>query len=226
MPLPNRIGRLRPPVLCLVVSKATAPDGDVEKLVTAALAGGVDMIQLRDHDLPAGELLELARTLKRITRGKALFVVNDRADVVQAIEADGLQVPEAGLPTRTARNLVGRYAVVGRSVHDSDSARRASQEGAEFVIAGTIYKTASKPDAKPSGTGIIAEITKDSSLPVLAIGGITADKVSEVIQAGAAGVAVISAITKAEDPKAAAEALNTALKEAWAARAAAMTASA
>src|SRR4051812_42983224 len=116
MPLPNRIGRLRPPVLCLVVSKATAPNGDVEKLVTEAVAGGVDMVQLRDHDLPAGELLELARNLKRVTRGKALIVINDRVDVAQAVEADGIQLPEAGLPTRTARNLIGRYSVIGRSV--------------------------------------------------------------------------------------------------------------
>ena len=226
MPLPNRIGRLRPPVLCLVVSKATAPDGDVEKLVTEAVAGGVDMVQLRDHELPAGELLEMARTLKRVTRGKALIVINDRIDVAQAVEADGIQVPEAGLPTRVAAKLIGRYSVVGRSVHDAESALRAHQEGADFVVAGTIYKTASKPDAKPVGPGIIAEITKDSSLPVLAIGGITADKVAEVIQAGAAGVAVISAITKATDPKAAAQALNDALKEAWAARATATAASA
>jgi thiamine-phosphate pyrophosphorylase len=184
------------------------------------------MVQLRDHDLPAGELLEMARMIKRVTRGKALLVVNDRADIAQAVEADGLQLPEAGLPTRVARNLIGRYAVVGRSVHDVESAHRASQEGAEFVVAGTIYKSASKPDAKPSGTGIISEITKDSSLPVLAIGGVTADKVSEVIKAGAAGVAVIGAISKAEDPKAAAQALDAALKEAWAARAAALTAGA
>jgi len=208
------------------VSKATAPDGDIEKLVTEAVAGGVTMVQLRDRDLPAGELLELARTLKRVTRGKALLVINDRADIVQGIEADGLQLPEAGLPTRMARNLVGRYAVVGRSVHDADSARRASEEGAEFVVAGTIYKSTSKPETKPQGTGVIAEITKDSSLPVLAIGGITVENVADVVKAGAAGVAVISAISKAEDPKAAAEALTAALKEAFAARAAATAASA
>jgi len=226
MPLPNRIGRLRPPVLCLVVSKASAPDGDVAKLVTEAVAGGVDMVQLRDRDLPSGELLELARELKRVTRGKALIVVNDRVDIAQAIEADGIELPENGLPTRVARNLIGRYSVVGRSVHDAAAAKQAQADGVEFVVAGTIYKTASKPDAKPQGTGIIAEITKDSSLPVLAIGGITADKVSEVIKAGAAGVAVISAITKADDVKEAAKALNDALKEAWAARATATTASA
>jgi thiamine-phosphate pyrophosphorylase len=222
MPLPSRIGRLRPPVLCLVVSKDAAKDGDIEELVKNAVAGGVNIVQLRDHSLPAGELLELARTIKRATRGKAMIVVNDRADVAQVVEADGLHVPENGLPTRAARQLIGRYAVLGRSVHDVEAAREADRQGAEYVIAGTIYKSTSHPEGKPVGPSLIAEITKDSSFPVLAIGGITADKVSEVVKAGAAGVAVISAITGAEDPKAAAEELTAALKDAWAERTAAL----
>ncbi|HLF76867.1 MAG TPA: thiamine phosphate synthase [Dehalococcoidia bacterium] len=226
MPLPTRIGRVHLPVLCLVVSKADAKDGDLEKLVSEAVAGGVDMVQLRDHSLPAGELLELARNLKRITRGKALLVINDRVDVAEAAEADGVQIPENGLPTRTVRSIMGRYVVLGRSVHTVDAAHQAGSDGAEFVIAGTIYKSPSKPDVKPVGAGLIAGITKDSSLPVLAIGGVTADKVEELIQAGASGVAVVSAITKADDPKAAAEALNKALKEAWTNRGAAVAASA
>ena len=218
MPLPSRIGRLRPPVLCLVVSKADAKEGELDDLVKNAVAGGVNIVQLRDRSLPAGELLEVARLIKRATRGKALVVINDRADVAQVVEADGLHLPEDGLPTRAARQLIGRYAVLGRSVHDAEAAREADQQGAEYVIAGTIYKSTSHPEGKPVGPGLITEMTKNSSFPVIAIGGITADKVAEVVKAGAAGVAVISAITKAEDPKAAAEELVTALKEAWSQR--------
>jgi thiamine-phosphate diphosphorylase len=221
MPLANRIGRLRPPVLCFVVGKSDVKDGDVEAAVREAVAGGVSMVQLRDHALPAGELLALARRLRTATRGKALLVINDRVDVALAVEADGVQIPEAGLPTRAVRGLIGRYTVLGRSVHDVEGAQQASREGAEFVIAGTIYKSPTHPDYKPVGPKLISEITKDSSLPVLAIGGVTAEKVEELVQAGAAGVAVISAIAGAEDRKAAAEALTTALKEAWANRAAA-----
>ncbi len=218
MALPTRIGRLRLPVLCLVVSKADAKDGDLEKLVTEAVAGGVGMVQLRDRSMPAGELLELARKLKLATRGKALMVINDRVDVAEAVEADGIHIPEDGLPTRAVRSIMGRYAVLGRSVHSVEAAHQASRDGAEFVIAGTIYKSPSKPDVKPVGPGLIAEITKDVSQPVLAIGGVTADKVDELIKAGAAGVAVVSAISKAEDPKAAAQELTKALSEAWANR--------
>jgi thiamine-phosphate pyrophosphorylase len=208
-------------VLCYVVGPSTVPGGDVEKAVTEAVGGGVTMIQLRAHELPAGELLSLARRLKAITRGRALLVINDRVDVAITVEADGVQIPEAGLPTLSARGLIGKYAVLGRSVHNVEEAHRAGREGAEFVTAGTIYKSETHPETEPSGPGLIAEITKDSALPVLAIGGITADKIEEVVKAGAAGVAVITAIAKAEDPKAAAEELNKALKEAWSARLAA-----
>jgi thiamine-phosphate pyrophosphorylase len=209
-----------------VVSKADAKDGDLVGLVEKAVAGGVDMVQLRDKELPAGELLELARELKRVTRGKALIVINDRVDVAEAVEADGVQLPENGLPTRAVRSIMGRYSVLGRSVHSAEAAHQAGRDGAEFVIAGTIYRSPSKPEQKPAGLSLIADMTKDSSLPVLAIGGVTAAKVDELVKAGAAGVAVVSAITTAEDPKAAAEELVKALKEAWANRDAPVAASA
>ena len=226
MALQTRIGRLRLPILCFVVSKESVKDGDVEKAVGEAIAGGVTMVQLRDRASPASELLAQARQLKAITRGKALLVINDRVDVAIAVEADGVQLPQDGLPTRAVRGLIGNHAVLGRSVHDAETAQQAIREGAEFVIAGSVYKSASKPDVKPVGTGLISEITKDTSLPVLAIGGVTAQKVEDVIKAGAAGVAVISAIAGADDPKAAAEALSQALRDAWANRTAEVTLSA
>jgi thiamine-phosphate diphosphorylase len=226
MPLPTRIGRLRLPVLCFVVGKADLKHGDVEKAVTEAVAGGVTMVQLHERGMEAGELLALARKLKSLTRGKALLMIDDRVDVAQAMEADGIQLPERGLPTRVARGLVGRYSVVGRSVHDIEGAQAAAREGAEFVIAGAVYKSTTEPDIKPAGVSLIADIAKDSFLPVLASGGITAEKVDELVKAGAAGVAVTSAIAGAEDHKAAAETITTTLKEAWANRDAPVSASA
>jgi thiamine-phosphate pyrophosphorylase len=224
MPLPSRIGRLRPPVLCLVVSKDDAKDGNIEELVKNAVAGGVDLVQLRDHSLSAGELVELARRLKKAIGSKGRLVVNDRADVALAVEGIGLHLPENGLPMRDAKHIISRYEILGRSVHSVEAGRNAARDGAEYVIVGTIFKSASHPEGKPVGIGIIEELTKDSSFPVLAIGGITAGNVSDVIKAGAAGVAVVSAITKADDPKAAAEELNAALAQAWADRTAALKA--
>jgi thiamine-phosphate pyrophosphorylase len=218
MPLPARIGRLRLPVLSLVIGSRDVKNGDIESMVASAVAGGVTMVQLRDREMAASQLLDIARRLKTITRGKALLIVNDRVDVAIAVEADGAQLPENGIPTLVARGLIGKYALLGRSVHSVESAVQAGREGAEFVVAGTIYKSPSKPDVKPVGPGLISEISKAVELPVLAIGGITADKVAEVVKAGAAGISVISAVTKASDPKVAAEELSKALTEAWAKR--------
>ena len=192
------------------------------KLVSEAVAGGVTMVQLREREMAGGELLSLARRIKAVTRGKALLIINDRVDVAIAVESDGVQIPEAGLPTLTVRGLVGRYTVLGRSVHSFEAAQSARREGAEFVIAGTMYETPSHPDVELNGPALIEAITKDSSFPVLAIGGVKADKVEELVQAGAAGVAVTSAIAGAEDPKAAAQELMTALREAFANRTAAV----
>jgi thiamine-phosphate pyrophosphorylase len=218
MPLPSRSGRLRLPVLCFIVGPADVKGGDLDATVAAAVAGGVTMVQLRAHELPAGELLDIARRLKTLTRGKAQLVVSDRIDVAIAAESDGVQIPEAGVPTLVARGLIGKYAVVGRSVHSVESAVRAGREGAEFVLAGTIFKSPTHPGATPAGIALITEIVKATSSPVVAVGGINAENIGDAIKAGASGVAVISAIAAAEDPKAATEALALALKEAWAAQ--------
>jgi len=217
MALPTRIGRLRLPVLCFVVGKAAVKGGDVEKAVSEAIAGGATMIRISETELPAGEVLDLAVRLRTVTKGKALLVVDDRVDVAVAVAADGVELPEDGLPTRAAREQIGKYAVVGRSVYTAERALQATREGADYVTVGSIYKGASKSE-KAAGVGLLNEISKDSDLPMLAAGGITAEKVGEVIKAGAAGVSVMSAIAGADDPKAAAEALALALKDAWAAR--------
>jgi thiamine-phosphate pyrophosphorylase len=224
MALPTRIGRLRPPVLCLVIGRDHIGDREIEEVVAQAVAGGVTLVQLREKSTAAGELVDLARKLKRVTRGKALLAVNDRVDVAIAAEVDGIHLPQDGLPTQSARNLIFSHAVIGRSVHDVDGAVAAGREGADYVFAGTIYKSKSKPDTKPAGVALVKNITEASSVPVLAIGGVTVAKVDELIKAGAAGIAVISAITDAEDPKAAAAELKAALTEAWTKRAEAVAA--
>jgi thiamine-phosphate pyrophosphorylase len=210
-----------------VIGRHHLPEGrSIDEVVEQAVAGGVTMVQLREKTAPAAELVELALRLKRITRGKALLVVNDRVDVTLAVEADGVHLPETGLATRSARSLAFHHAVIGRSVHDVEAAVRASKDSADYVFAGTIYKSKSKPDVKPTGPDLVKKITEETSVPVLAIGGVTAAKVEELMKAGAAGVAVISAIADAEDPKAAAAELKSALNEAWAKRDEALPASA
>jgi len=188
--------------------------------VSEAIKGGVNLIQLREKDLPTGELLTLAMRLREVTRGHALLVINDRLDVAMAAGADGVHLPENGLPVAIARWLLGQHTLIGRSVHSEEAATEAEQAGADYVQLGTIYATESKPDAKPAGPGLVRKVSGAVTIPVLAVGGVRPDNAAEVIEAGASGASVISAIQGADDPQAAARQLVEAMSEAWKKRAA------
>jgi thiamine-phosphate pyrophosphorylase len=180
-----------------------------------ATQGGANVVQLREKDLSAAELFTLGVRLREVTKNRALLLINDRVDVAQACGADGIQLPENGLPTPVARWVLGRHALVGRSVHSVEAAAQAEGDGADMVVVGPVFQTASKPDAAPVGLELVREIANGITIPVLAIGGITPENAGDVIRAGAAGVAVISAICAADDPRAAAKALVEAMGEAW-----------
>jgi len=184
--------------------------------VARAVAGGVGVVQLREKDLPAGELLALALELRRAMTDKALLVINDRVDVALACHAQGVHLPEAGLPVAVARRLVGEGMLVGRSVHGLKEALRAQEEGADYVVLGPIYPTRSHPGTVGAGPQLVREVAGALKIPVLAIGGIDEGRVGEVVGAGAAGIAVISAILGSGDTLAAARRLREALERSWA----------
>lgn len=172
--------------------------------VAAAIEGGVVAVHLREPDLPAGELWELARQLRALTQRRALLVINDRIDVALAVGADAVQLGARSLPVAVARRLVGRRLLLGRSVHSLPEAVQAQQDGADYLLLGTIYATRSHPDATPAGPELVRQARAAVSLPIIAIGGIAATNAPAVMQAGADGVAVISAILGAPDPRQAA----------------------
>jgi thiamine-phosphate pyrophosphorylase len=171
-------------------------------------------VQLREKDLPAGALLALAKRLRVRIEGRALLFVNDRVDVALASEADGVQLPEDGLPVAEAYRLAGVALLVGRSVHDVEGAVAAAEAGADLLIAGTIYPSRSHPEGVVAGPALITQIRM--ALPrysglLLGIGGITKENVTEVLAAGADGVAVISALLGAPDVRQAAQELRGAM---------------
>ncbi len=202
------------PCLMLVSDRSlcAGEDGIVDA-VTAAVAGGVDAVQLREKDLAASELLSLARRLRRATLGRALLLVNGSLEVALAAEADGVHLPEAAPPVGRPRDDF----LVGRSVHSLEAARRAEAEEVDYLIAGPIYETRSHPGREPAGLALIEEVTRRMRTATLAIGGVTAERVEEVVRAGASGVAVISAILAQPDRQVAARGLRRALDAAWAA---------
>ena len=167
------------------------------------------MVQLREKDMAAGELLVLARRLREICASRALLFVNDRLDVALACEADGVQLGERSLPVAAARMVAGRRLLIGRSVHSVEGAIAAKD--ADLLVLGTIYASASHPGEPASGLGLIRGAVHATSLPVVAIGGINPANAAGVIAAGAAGVAVVGAILGAKDPRQAAADMRSAI---------------
>ncbi|HVB65515.1 MAG TPA: thiamine phosphate synthase [Nitrolancea sp.] len=168
-----------------------------------AVIGKVDAIHLRERDVAAGKLLEVARAL-RAAIGDAELFVNDRVDIALLSGADGVQLGETSISVSDARALAGDRLLIGRSVHDADGARRAYIDGADFVIAGHVYETASKAGQPGRGLEFITAIARVCPIPIIAVGGITRENTTDVVGAGAHGIAVVSGILRADNPESAA----------------------
>jgi thiamine-phosphate pyrophosphorylase len=199
----------------LVTDRGRLRGRRLEDVASRAVEGGANVVQLREKDLPGGELYELAAALRAAMGDRALLLVNERADVALAAGADGVHLPEHSLPGKAVREMAGEGCIVGRSVHSVDAAVRAEKEGADFVEVGTVYETASKPSAAPAGVELVEAVAGAVDVPIVAIGGITAENADAVLQAGASGVAVIGAIMDADDPKEAASRLRRTLDAAY-----------
>lgn len=176
----------------------------LDELLDAVLAGGCRIVQLREKTMPPAEIFPLAQALRRRCReAGALFIVNDRVDLALAVEADGAHVGQDDLPAREARRLLPPPMILGVSTHDPDQARRARDDGADYVAVGSMFPTGSKIGFELVGPELVRRVRADIPVPLVAIGGITRDNLSPVIEAGADAVAVISAIGNARDPAAA-----------------------
>jgi thiamine-phosphate pyrophosphorylase len=180
--------------------------------VRAALSGippGTAAVQLREKDLPAARLLELARELLPVCKAaSAPLLVNDRADVALAAGADGVHLPSQGLPVAPARSLLGAAKLVGVSCHTTSEVAGAHAAGADFALFGPVWDS---PGKIAQGLSALKGAVRASPLPVLAIGGVTPETARLAMEAGAAGVACIRAVLGALDPAAAARDLHLAM---------------
>jgi thiamine-phosphate diphosphorylase len=204
-----------PSPLYAILDRSVAGHRGLVDLLDLVLAGGCRLVQLREKTMPPAELLALARQLARRCReAGALFIVNDRADLALAAGADGLHVGQDDMPAREARGLLRPGMILGVSTHDEDQARAAVTDGADYVAVGSIFPTTSRVGFQLVGTTLIRRVRPVVPVPLVAIGGITIDNAAEVIQAGADGVAVISAICAQPDPESATRALLDRLRAA------------
>jgi len=193
-----------PSPLYAILDRSVSGGRDLPGLLDAVLSGGGRLVQLREKTLPLAELLPLAQRLARRCREVgALFIVNDRADLALAAGADGLHVGQDDLPAQRVRALLRPGMILGVSTHDPEQARRAVADGADYVAVGSIFPTTTKAGFQLVGPELIRRVRAEVPVPLVGIGGITADNAATVLAAGADAVAVISALCAAPDPEAA-----------------------
>jgi thiamine-phosphate pyrophosphorylase len=185
------------------------------QVAEAAIAGGADVVQLRDKEASSGELYREALQLRKLTReAKVPFIVNDRLDIALAVDADGVHVGQADLPASVVRKIMGPGKILGVSVVTVEEAILAEKDGADYLGVGPVFEArGTKPDTgEPLGVDCIARIRRHCRLPIVAIGGINAENALKVRDAGADAAAVISAIVSADDISMAARRLKRILE--------------
>lgn len=175
------------------------------ELTRLAIAGGADVIQFREKVGSTRNLIETAKQLKQVcTKAGVTFIVNDRIDVAIACDSDGVHLGQDDFPIPLARKLLGSDKIIGGSARTYEEVQKCLAEGADYIGLGPIFPTGSKSDAGEAiGVEALRAIVRQTSIPIIAIGGISLDNVVEVLEAGAHGIAVISAVCCQPDPKAA-----------------------
>lgn len=168
--------------------------------VRRAVDAGCRIVQYREKAGSTRDMIEVARVIGDITRGRALFIVNDRVDVALAVDADGVHVGQDDMPYDLARELLGTDKIIGVTVHDVTEAVEAERLGADYIGLSPIFATSTKDDAGAAcGTVMIADVRARIGIPIVAIGGISKPTVEEVIRVGADAAVAISAVVSADD---------------------------
>jgi thiamine-phosphate pyrophosphorylase len=188
--------------LYLITDRRASGGRDLVLIVEEALKGGVKAVQLREKDLSSRDLYELAFAMRKLTaRYNAGLFINDRVDIALAVDADGVQLGVNSLPIHRARKVLGKKRLIGVSCHNQVNAVAAQDFGADFITYGPVFHTPSKAAyGPPVGIESLREVAPRLRIPVFALGGITSRNACEVIDAGAHGIALISAVIAAENP--------------------------
>ena len=183
------------------------------ELTRLAIRGGADTIQFRQKTGATREMIEIAQQIRQLCADSGVtFIVNDRVDVAIAAGADGVHLGQDDFPLPLARELLGESRIIGGSAVTLEEAQKCLSEGADYIGFGPVYPTASKEDAGPvTGIDLLKQVVEVIPLPIIAIGGVSAENTPEVMQAGIHGIAVISAVCCQENPEQATRALYIAL---------------
>lgn len=201
--------------LYLITDRHQAGGRSLPDVVRQALEGGVRAVQLREKDLAGSELYRLAVELRRLTADfGARLIINDRLDIAQAADADGVHIGINSLPVSVVRRVLGKDKIIGYSAHAIGEALGAQADGADFVTFGPVHATPSKAAyGEPCGVKELARAASALTIPVIGLGGISQATITDTLSAGMAGVAVISAVLAAADPLVAAASLIKKIEE-------------
>jgi thiamine-phosphate diphosphorylase len=198
-----------------LITDRRATRSGLAEAVDRALEVGVDSVQVRDKGASAAQIFTSTLEIARLARRRDVRVlVNDRVDVALAARAHGVHLAAHSLPPSVARGLLEPWQLLGVSVHSAEEAVAAARAGADYLTFGHVFATWAHRDEPARGVRMLAEVVSAAEVPVLAIGGISAERVGEVLAAGCAGVAVISAVLSADDPAFAARTIRAALDRA------------
>lgn len=200
--------------LYLVTDRHQSRGRSLDDGIRSALEGGIRAVQLRERDLPLADLFRRAERLRTLTSEfGAKLLINERVDVCLAVGADGVHLRSDGLSVSSVRALIGPEPLIGCSTHSVSEALEARRDGADFIVLGPVYDTPSKRDmGRPIGISAVKSVVKLMDIPVFPIGGITAERIGEVMAAGARGAAVVSAVLGARDVRSAAQQLVLAVQ--------------
>lgn len=199
--------------LYLITDRGNTRGRELSVVIEEALKGGVRAVQLREKDLSSRDLYATAYEMRKLTSsyGARLFI-NDRADIALAVDADGVHLGASSMPVHRARKVLGKGRMIGVSCHNMVSALSAQEKGADFITFGPVFFTPSKAAyGDPVGVGKLADIIELLKIPVFALGGINQGNISQIVEAGGDGIALISAILAADDPQGAAKNLLSCL---------------
>ena len=190
----------RRPLLCYITDRKALPGEDPLPIIEQTVAAGIDLIQIRERDLPVRKLLALVEgAVKRAGAGTTRVLVNDHLDVAVAAGAAGVHLPAHGFPVDEVRRSYPEL-LIGASTHNPDELRRAADGGADFAVFGPVFETPSKKAyGPPLGLGKLAEAARAVNIPLLALGGVTLENAADCLRAGAAGLAAISLFQQSAD---------------------------
>lgn len=203
------------PSLYLVTGETKNKHFEYFDIVQRAIEGGVSMVQLRLKNTPKEDIKRIALKLKEILNPyKIPLIINDHVDIVQAIDADGVHLGQKDLSIHEARRLLGEHTIIGFSIDTLDSFENLDLTATDYIAASPVFSTNTKKDiAQPLLLSGVKRLKELSSLPLIAIGGLNSSNIADVLNAGADGIALISSIWNADDPKIAAKELRTIIEK-------------